>query len=324
MIRRSCRCHEGLDMAGIEAPVPLPVWDGAAVVVGPPENRAGAWAGAPSALLVGDVYYLAYRLRRPVGEGRGFANVVARSTDGTSFETISVVERDAFGAESLERPALTVTPDGTWRLYVSCATPGTKHWRVDVLEASDPSRFRAEQARTVLPGDELHGVKDPVLLHRHDGWHLWGSVHPLDDPEATDRMTTEYATSPDGLDWTWRGTALRGRPGEWDSRGVRISAVVPHRDGAFAYYDGRSSAADNWEERTGLAWSDHGLASFTATLGGPAAQSPHPPGGLRYVSVVDLGGDHYRLFYEATRSDGAHELRSELVDLAAVRKGAAA
>ena len=26
-------------------------------------------------------------------------------------------------------------------------------------------------------------------------------------------MTTEYATSPDGLAWTWHGTALSGTPG---------------------------------------------------------------------------------------------------------------
>ena len=163
-------------------PVPLPVWDGAAVVVPPPDGRPGAWAGAPSALLVDGVFYLAYRLRRPVGEGRGFANVVARSEDGVHFETLCVVERDAFGAESLERPALALTPEGRWRLYVSCATPGTKHWRVDLLEADDPSGFQAGSARTVLPGDALHGVKDPVILWREGAWHLWASVHPLDDP----------------------------------------------------------------------------------------------------------------------------------------------
>lgn len=296
---------------------PLPAWDGASVVVEPPERRAGAWAGAPSALLVDGVFWLAYRLRRPVGSGRGYANVVASSPDGVNFETVCVVERDAFGAESLERPALTVTPDGVWRLYVSCATPGTKHWRVDLLEAPTPAQFDARSARTVLPGDALHGVKDPVILSRNGSWHLWASVHPLDDPDATDRMTTDYATSADGIDWTWHGSALRGRQGEWDSRGVRFAAVVPYAGGAYAYYDGRASAGENWEERTGIAVSAGDLGSFTAAPGGPAASSPHAPYGLRYVSVVDLGDGRQRLFYEATRADGAHELRSELVTVAA-------
>lgn len=303
--------------------VPLPAWGGAAVVVSPPEDRPGAWAGAPSALLVDGVFWLAYRLRRPVGEGRGYANVVARSQDGVKFETVAVVERDAFGADSLERPALALTPDGTWRLYVSCATPGTQHWRVDLLEAADPAGFDARSARTVLPGSPSHAVKDPVLLHRDGTWHLWASVHPLDDPEATDRMTTDYATSADGVDWTWHGSALRGRPGEWDARGVRFAAVVPYDGGAFAYYDGRASAAENWEERTGIAFSSGDLASFTAVAGGPASASPHAPYGLRYLSVVDLGDGRRRLYYEATRADGAHELRTELV-AAAVTDGAAA
>src|SRR3712207_8177691 len=42
----------------------------------------------------------------------------------------------SFGeAESLERPALVRDPLAGWRLYVSCATPGTKHWRGDLVEA---------------------------------------------------------------------------------------------------------------------------------------------------------------------------------------------
>jgi hypothetical protein len=149
-------------------------------------------------------------------------------------------------------------------------------------------------------------------------------VHPLDDPGATDRMTTDYATSTDGVDWHWQGTSLRGRLGEWDSPGVRVAAVVPYGDGAFAYYDGRSSAGENWEERTGLAFSERGLAQFTALPGGPVSSSPHPPYGLRYFSVVDLGRGRWRLFYEATREGGSHELRSEVVDLGAKADKAAA
>ena len=184
------------------------------------------WAGAPCAVRVGQDVYLAYRLRRPVGQGRGYANVVARSTDGVRFTTVATVGKDAFGAESLERPALVVTDDGRWRLYVSVATPGTKHWRVDLLEASTPEGLATAEPVTVMPGSDRLAVKDPVIV-RHDGrWHAWASCHPLDDPEATDRMTTEYATSDDGVSWTWHGTALAGRAGEWDARGVRVAPSV--------------------------------------------------------------------------------------------------
>ncbi|WP_289032471.1 hypothetical protein, partial [uncultured Arsenicicoccus sp.] len=37
------------------------------------------------------------------------------------------LDRESFGAASLERPALVRLDDG-WRLYFSCATPGSKHW----------------------------------------------------------------------------------------------------------------------------------------------------------------------------------------------------
>ncbi len=62
------------------------------------------------------------------------------------------MDRDAFGGESLERPALVRTPEGRWRLYVSVATPDSKHWRVDLLEADDPANLADAPPRTVLPG----------------------------------------------------------------------------------------------------------------------------------------------------------------------------
>jgi hypothetical protein len=287
-------------------------WSDAEVVLAPEDPRPGAWVGAPSAQLVEGTWWLAYRMRRPIGEGRGFANVVARSDDGVRFEPVIGLGRESFGAESLERPALVHTPDGRWRLYVSCATPGSKHWWVDLLEAATVEDLATARPRTVLPGSATAAVKDPVI--RSDGmrWHLWASVHPLDDPDATDRMTTEHATSDDGVDWTWQGTALAGTSGTWDARGVRFTAVLLDGAATWALYDGRASAGENWEERTGLArrGSD---GRFTASPGGPLLQSPHAPGGLRYADAVPLRDGRIRWFYEATRADGAHELRTVLL-----------
>ncbi|MGY1605047.1 hypothetical protein [Geodermatophilus sp. SYSU D00815] len=293
-------------------------WDDAAVAVVPEDARPGAWAGGPSALLVDGVWWLAYRLRRPVGEGRGFANVVARSADGVAFEQVVRISRDDFGAESLERPALVRTPDGRWRLYVSCATPGTKHWRVDLLEAGTVEGLAGARPETVLPGSATEAWKDPVVRRADDRWHLWASVHPLDDPDATDRMTTEHATSPDGRAWTRQGTALAGTPGTWDARGVRVATVLlgpggPGDPATWALYDGRASAAENWEERTGLARSTGDGGRLVADTDGPLLSSPHAPGGLRYADAVPLPDGTTRWFYEATRADGAHELRTVLL-----------
>ena len=297
----------------------LPRLDGSAVVVTPPGAGRGYWAGGPSAVLAEDGIYLAYRLRRPVGDGRGYAVTVAHSADGVRFTTLLTIRREWLEAESLERPCLVRTPAGRWRLYLSCATPGTKHWRVELLEAGHPAQFDVRERLVVLPGDAKTGLKDPVIRHRDGVWHLWTSCHPLADPDEADQMATEYATSADGLDWIWHGTALSGRSGLWDARGTRVSAVCysdatgDAAPGAMiaAFYDGRASAAENFEERTGIATGTE-PAALTAIGTTAAAESPYAGRGLRYLDVLPLGGGRHRLYYEMTRPDGAHELRTEL------------
>lgn len=280
------------------------------VAIDPPGTEAGTWVGAPSAVADADGIVLAYRLRRPADQGRGYAVAIARSADGVRFETIGMITSTEMDAESLERPALVRTGDGLWRLYLSCATWGTKHWRVELIEAAMPAAFDPELRKVVLPGDSRSAVKDPVIVSQAGTWHLWASVHPLADPASADQMTTDYATSSDGVSWTWHGTALSPRPGEWDARGVRVSAVRFTPDGVVAYYDGRASAAENFEERTGLAAGTL-PGSLTAIGSDPVAQAPGG-GGLRYLDIVDLGAGRQRLYYELTRPDGLHELRTEL------------
>jgi hypothetical protein len=289
----------------------LPRPEKSAVVVEPPGGGPGYWAGCPGAVLADDGFYLAYRLRRPVGAGRGNAVVVARSDDGENFTPLLSIRREEMGAESLERPALVLTPEGRWRLYLSCATPGTKHWRVELLEAAHPGEFDSQQTRVVLPGDPKTGVKDPVIMYRDGSWRLWASCHPLADPDEADQMVTDYATSPDGLEWTWHGTALTGRPGRWDSRGTRVTAVCYTGSTIVAYYDGRASAGENYEERTGIATGTEPTA-LTPLGAGPLAESPYSTHCLRYVNILPLPDGRHRLYYEMARPDGAHELRTEI------------
>ena len=130
-------------------------------------------------------------------------------------------------------------------------------------------------------------------------------------PRLAEHLGPVFATSPDGVDWTWRGTVLAGREGRWDARGVRFATVVLDGSRTWALYDGRATEAENWEERTGLAVADEGR--FSAVGDEPLLQSPHPPFGLRYCDVVPLPDGGARWFYEATRGDGAHELRTVVV-----------
>src|SRR3712207_2713458 len=115
-------------------------------------------------------------------------------------------------------------------------------------------------------------------------------------------MNTAYATSEDGLRWEWHGVVLEGRPGAWDARGARLTAVLP--DGRAAY-DGRASAEENWFERIGLA-RPTGAGSFVPEDTGPVADA-------RYLEALPLPDGTTRIYYEARRPDGSHELRTELL-----------
>lgn len=271
------------------------------VAVEPPGDGDGFWAGGPSIVHEDGVFHLAYRLRRPVDRGRGFANVVARSTDGVRFEPVATVTAEQFGSASLERPALIRRPDGGWRLYVSCSTRASKHWWVEALDA-DRVEDLADGSRTViLPGDGTEAWKDPVVNRDGHEWSMWACRHPLDggDDDA-DRMTSAFFRSADGLHWSDPVTALAPRGGGWDARGTRLTSVLAG-DPWTAFYDGRASAAENWYERTAAA--EGSRDAFVPVTG------PTPPGTRRYLSVARVPGG-LRLYWEAARPDGANDLRT--------------
>jgi hypothetical protein len=287
----------------------LPSFEDATVVVPAPGTEPGNWSGAASAVLVDGIYWLTYRVRRPIREGRGVSVVVARSEDGEHFVTVAEVSRREFGAESFERPVLVCRPDGGWRLYVSCATPNSKHWWIEAVDADQPQHLEQGTRTVVLPGTDEVAVKDPVVLVDETGWRMWVCVHPLTDPGHEDRMTTAYATSSDGLTWDWHGTVLSPTEGSWDQRGTRVTAVLSESP-LVVLYDGRARAEDNWHEMTGVARSTDGRTLVAEDR--PVIRSPHSDGALRYVAAVPLEDGRTRFYFEAARPDGAHDLMTSV------------
>ncbi len=284
----------------------LPSYGEDAQVVAPaPGSGPGNWAGAASAVRVDGTFWLTWRVRRPVTDGRGVTVVVARSDDGERFELVTEVHRDAFGAESFERPVLVPLGEDGWRLYLSCATPGSKHWWVDSLTAPTVEELPAGDRHVALPGDEHTGVNDPVIAVDDNAWHLWLCCHPLDEPGHEDRMTTRYLTSDDGLAWEDRGVVLAGRPGEWDARGARVTAVIGCHP-LTVLYDGRPDAESNWFETTGVAvWDGTRLVPDVSVA---PITSPYGDGAFRYASAVPLDDGRTRYYAEVARPDGAHDL----------------
>ncbi len=277
---------------------PLPGSAPAVVAAEAPGAGPQFWAGAPCAVLDEDgTYVVGYRVRK--GPDSVDQTVIARSDDGEQLTTVLTLDQDHFGAQWTERPALVRTAAG-WRMFVGCATPGTKHWRIAAAEAKTLEGLAAAEIRTAFAGDERIGVKDPIVRVSGGVWQAWICCHPLEIPDAEDRMSTAYATSADGWNWDWHGTVLEGRPGEWDSRGARLTTILP--DGRAAY-DGRATAEENWFERTGIAEPD----------GGRYVATREPLADARYLEALPLPDGGYRIYYEARLPDETHELRTERV-----------
>jgi hypothetical protein len=275
----------------------LPRWENSQLVLHA-AHGTGNWIGAASALIHDDYIYLAYRDRHPVEQGRGNRAYVARSPidNGIHFDTLCVIDKEDMDAESLERPALDVTPDGDWDLYLSCATHSSKHWRIERVRARRPQDFSARTRTTIFPGSAAFGIKDPVLVRGGD-LRVFATLHPLTgSDENADQMISVDAYS--------GGPVMVPEPGTWYGRGTRLTAVV----GEYAYFDGRASAAENFEERTGIAKWD---GSRYIAVAGPAS-SPFGGGALRYVSAIELPAGRVRLYYESATEYGSHELRTEL------------
>ena len=164
------------------------------------------------------------------------------------------------------------------------------------MRARRTQDFSARSRETVFPGSAAFGIKDPVLVRGQD-LQILATVHPLTEgDENADRMISVDACSGEPV--------MVPDPGTWYSRGTRITAVV----GEYAYFDGRASASENYEERTGVAkWN----RSRYVAVSGPAS-SPFGGGALRYVSAIALPAGGLRLYYESATRYGSHELRTEL------------
>jgi len=299
-------------MPTASTPAPVPGSHPFQVAAAAPGPGFGNWAGAPAVWADPDGgVVLAYRVRR--SRTRGGATVLAHSVDGIAFTTVAEFAKERFGAESLERPA--VFHDGArWHLWISCATPGTKHWRIDEVTAPTLAGLIHAEPVTIFPGDDRVGVKDPVVRRSGLGWCAWICCHPLDEPGEEDRMTTALATSADAETWSWRGDVLTPRLGTWFARGTRLTAVL---DDGTVYFDGRATKEENFGERTGVAhlptvaaarapvgWSDGPTASLLVDDGGPIAD-------VRYLDVLERPGHPTLTYYEAPLPDGSHELRVE-------------
>lgn len=294
-------------------------------VISPEGTGKGWWVGAPSVYWDGASYWLAFRTRCPQPE-RGGLFQIARSSDGKTFEVVCSIRKEDIGTSSIERGALLQAEGGRWRLYLSFVDPEDGRWRIDLIEADEPSKFDATQRTPMLTAADIHaeGIKDPWICKVGDTWHMIVSYAPTPndyiDPDVmhgtrdiyntgTSKSLTGLATSADGLSWTWLGAILKPSENGWDAYAARINTVYRKDDTFVGLYDGSKSVEENYEERCGLVVSGDLKQWTQLSTDGPAAGPNGGPGSVRYAEAVQ-GPDWIRFYYEYTRPDGSHELRT--------------
>jgi hypothetical protein len=297
-------------------------------VFSPQGEGSGWWVGAPSVFWDGTGYYLAFRTRRPQPE-RGGLFQIARSDNGESFEVIALIRKEELGTSSIERGALIKTDDGRWRLYLSYVDPADDRWRIDLIEANRPEELSAEKRVAILDAAAIgaEGVKDPWVCRFDGTWHMIVSYAPTPEGEisrvemhgtrdiyntGTSKSLTGLATSDDGIAWNWHGSIFEPQETGWDQYAARINTVYVDGNQFVGLYDGSKSVAENYEERCGGATSTDLRTWVRVSTEGPIVGPNGGPGSVRYAEAVQADA-WIRFYYEFTRVDGSHELRTVLV-----------
>lgn len=296
-------------------------------VFAPEGEGYGYWVGGHSVVFDPDdaKFYLFYRVRYPLGKGRGAKCRIAESSDGVVFTDIWEGTKEQLDAESIEVGSLIRDPrSGRWRLYVSYQVPNGP-WRVDLLEAETLRHLDAWHHRTVMqPSDYgVPSVKDPRVYIVGGLYVVFVSVPPRErwtEDEAGWRhplggCATGMMTSADGVyfrNFRYVFEPGQGAPGEWGHFRARINSVMYLPPVYVGFFDAGATMYDNYEEWCGVAYS-HDLERWTrVSTDGPWVRSPF--GCIRYVDALVVGeAVHY--YYEYTREDGSHELRTNRVAL---------
>jgi len=295
-----------------------------------PGEGYGYWAGAPSAVYDPEegCFYLAYRRRWPLHEGRGAECCIARSEDGAHFENIWSARKEDFGANSIERASLIQDPSGEWRLYIGFEVaraydrnPPT--WRVSLLQADAPDSFDPGLERPIMDGS-MYGftfVKDPVVVIVGGEYYAFCSVglprqHEEDasgERRALGRGWSAMMRSPDGVRFPTARVVLS--PGDgWDRFQARITSLLYVPPAWFVFYDGAPGRADGYDEFTGLAVTWDFEVFRRLSVDGPWVLSPHASRSIRYLEALQVG-DEVHFYYEYARPDRSHELRHNVVRL---------
>jgi hypothetical protein len=299
------------------------------VIREPVGKEAGYWVGSPNGVWDASdrAWYLTYRIRRPRGvqPDRGGEVRIASSTDLREWKDVVTISKDSYNSASIERSCLIRGKDRLWRYFTSYVDPENGRWCVAVLKAPTVAQLDPSKREVVFTAGQLklEGVKDPWIIESKGPYYLFMCVatptaatkeesHGTLDIFNTGQCVaaTGLATSTDLEKWSWQGVVFQPERTGWDCYCRRINSVIPVEGGHLAFYDGIPSEKDNYEEKTGLAFSEDLRTWKSFTADGPRFESPYASGALRYMDAQPTPEGRVQLFYEFARQDGAHDLRT--------------
>ncbi len=214
-----------------------------------------------------------------------------------------------------------VAAEGVVHLSYRLRAPPPLRGHTVVIERLDP---RSRRSALLPEAIGVAGVKDPWVRRVGDAWQLFASFGPLPAGAGSDLHVTGDAlstgrtgsltglgTSRDLVEWEWRGAVLGPTPGRWDDHTARLTTAIRVGDEWVGLYDG-SRVEGNYEERCGVAVSSDLVEWRKVSVDGPAIGTASGAGGVRYAELVEMPDGSVRAYYEFTREDGSHDLRTAL------------
>jgi len=171
-----------------------------------------------------------------------------------------------------------------------------------------PTLWQAEET-PVYTDPEDDWAKDPSVIQAGDTYYMYyTSANPWqgDGSGGKGEPRIDYATSPDGLKWTYQGVAIpKGQPGDWDDERPQAPAKPILKDGIYYLY---YAAGGKGGVVTGYATSKD-LRHWTKHQGDPVLRK----GKVNDPFVYYEDGRYYLFF--TTGGDAIHYVTStNLVD----------
>lgn len=291
------------------------------VILRPDKDAPDWWAGAPS--VVKDkkgIFWLACRMRTAEGVRgrRGYEIRILRSEDGTHFQKIHSIPREAVPIPGFERPALLIDPvTDRFKLY------GYGPWKegpwsiIKFDDADSPAGFLPASAKPVIqatPSQDpqvprVEGYKDPFIIVVDNSYHCF----VIGVMRSAERIF--HFVSNDGERWESVGhpnQSILDLAG-WHDFFVRPASILPIGSGYLFVYEGSSTTWRDpvYQIATGLAFTFdlHHLIDLTPKS--PLIVSTTPSSKFRTWRYSHWlhAGDEVWAYAEVEKPNGAHEIR---------------